>query len=217
MMRSKIKELLEKGALYGITDAHYSPQGNVAAVCQMLQSGIRIIQYRAKNFAPDTMLEELRELRRLTKQAGALLIVNDHPDLCLQVQADGIHVGQDDLPVAEVRKLLGEGIIIGLSTHNREQGQQALQTSADYVGVGPVFPTATKPHEPVVGLEFAGYVARKLDIAHVAIGGINEKNLPQVLEQGIKSVCMVGDLLQSPDMPAKIQRVQNLLLERCQP
>ena len=127
--------------LYALTDSRLSlgrPLPVVAAA--LLDAGVRILQYREKKLKAGKMLEECRILRHMTQNAGACFIVNDHIDIAMLVGADGVHIGQDDLPVQEVRRLVGPEMIIGLSTHSPEQAVSALKAGADYIGVGPILP-----------------------------------------------------------------------------
>ncbi len=209
--RDKIRELLQDGELYGITATQYDSSGNVAIVEKMIRAGLKIIQYRDKTQTKQSMFYEIKKIRHLTQQNDVILIVNDHVDLCQAVDADGVHLGQNDLPVDVARKILGKDKIIGFSTHNSKQGKQAEQTSADYIGVGPVFKTTTKLHEPIAGLEYACFAAQHLNIPHVALGGITEANLEIVLKQGIRSVCLVKDLLESEYLDEKVIRINTIL------
>lgn len=211
MRRSRIKKLLLQGELYGITDFQYSGEDNIQAVRELIAGGIKIIQYREKGRSKGVMYEELIAIRKMTKEHDVLLIVNDHVDLCQMVQADGVHVGQKDLPAEAVRKLLGEDYIVGLSTHNETQGRAALTLPVDYIGVGPTYTTTTKNITKVAGLDYAGFAARELDVPQVAIGGITEERLPEVKARGVKSVCMIGDLLTSENITAKVKRIRTIL------
>ena len=160
--------------IYAITDAGLSLGRPLEEVVSALMgAGVRILQYREKKLKGGAMLEECRLLRRLTKEAGACFIVNDHIDIAMLVQADGVHVGQEDLPVPEVRSLVGPDMIIGLSTHMPQQAREARSLGADYIGVGPIFATNTKEDvvDPV-GYEYLDWVARNTDLPFVAIGGI---------------------------------------------
>lgn len=131
--------------IYALTDARLSLGRPLADVAQaLLDAGVRILQYREKKLKAGQMLEECRMLRRLTSEAEACFIVNDHIDIAMLVEADGVHIGQEDLPVPEVRRLVGPDMIIGLSTHTPEQARAAAAAGADYIGVGPVFATRTK-------------------------------------------------------------------------
>jgi len=160
------------------------------------------------------MLEECRDIRRLTREAGVLFIVNDYCDIARLVDADGVHVGQDDLPVAAVRELIGPGKIIGLSTHSPEQAAEAVSAGADYIGVGPIFATATKDDVCApVGLEYLEHVVRSCPLPFVAIGGIKEHNIGQVVHRGAKSVCLVTEIVGAEDITATTRRLQAALLE----
>ena len=130
--------------LYALTDSRLALGRSVEEQARaLLSAGIRILQYREKHAKAGVMLQECRMLRALTRQAGACFLVNDHIDIAILAEADGVHIGQDDLPVAEVRRLLGPGKIIGLSTHSPDQARTAIAAGADYIGVGPIFATRT--------------------------------------------------------------------------
>ena len=198
--------------VYGITAQKFSNgRANVEVVREMIAGGIRIIQYREKrppkNFA--SMLEECRVIRKLTRAAGVLFIINDYPTLALLVDADGVHVGQDDWPVAEVRRLIGPDKIIGLSTHAPKEAQAAVAAGADYIGVGPIFSTQTKDDvtDPV-GLEYIDYINANCPLPFTVLGGIKEHNLAEVIAHGAQSACLVTDIDEADDIRAKAQRLQ---------
>ncbi|MDO8717222.1 MAG: thiamine phosphate synthase, partial [Dehalococcoidales bacterium] len=161
--------------IYCITASQFSlGRSNLEVVRQMLEAGIKLIQYREKDFS---MLQKYREclgIRDLTARYGACLIVNDDVHLALAVESDGVHVGQDDLPVEKVRELVGDKMLIGLSTHSAEQADKAVKAGvADYIGVGPLFQTFTKKDVmPPVGLGYLDYIVSHQQIPFVAIGGI---------------------------------------------
>ena len=198
--------------IYGITAEKFSRGRTTAQVVQaMIDGGIRIIQYRekqpAKSFA--AMLEECREIRRRTWDAGVLFIVNDYADIARLVDADGVHVGQDDLPVAVVRELIGEGKLIGLSTHSPAQAAAAVMAGADYIGVGPIFATTTKDDVGLpVGLAYLEHVANTCPLPFVAIGGIKEHNIGRVIQHGAKTVCLVTEIVGARDIAATVRRLQ---------
>ncbi|MBU1567374.1 MAG: thiamine phosphate synthase [Proteobacteria bacterium] len=198
--------------IYGITAEKYSRGRSTDQVVRaMIDGGILIIQYRekrpVKSFA--VMLEECREIRRLTREAGVLFIVNDYADIARLVDADGVHVGQDDLPVPAVRELIGPDKLIGLSTHNPEQAAAAVLAGADYIGVGPIFATTTKEDVCLpVGLEYLEHVVRCCPLPFVAIGGIKEHNLGQILQRGAKTVCLVTEIVGAEDIAATVGRLQ---------
>lgn len=197
--------------VYGITAEKFSMgRSAVEVAAQMIQGGIPIIQYREKQPDKDfsAMVEECHAIRRLTLAAGVLFIINDYPDLALLVDADGVHVGQDDLPVAEVRRLIGPHKLIGLSTHSPDQAAAAVLAGADYIGVGPIFSTQTKDDVCApVGLGYLDHVARTCPLPFVAIGGIKEHNLGQVLAQGARTVCLVTAIVGAADIAATARRL----------
>ncbi len=198
--------------IYGITAEKFSAgRSNVEVVEQMIAGGVRLIQYREKrpykSFAE--MLTECQIIRRLTHAAGVLFIINDYPDIAQLVDADGVHVGQDDFPVPEIRRLIGPDKLIGLSTHGPEQAAAAVEAGADYIGVGPIFSTQTKDDVCApVGLGYLDHVVRTSPLPFVAIGGIKEHNLGQVLDRGAKTVCLVTEIVGAPDIAATARRLQ---------
>lgn len=198
--------------VYGITAEKFSMgRSTLEVVQQMIKGGIPIIQYREKrphkSFAE--MLEECRAIRRITLDTGVLFIINDYPDIAQLVDADGVHVGQDDFPVADVRRLIGPHKLIGLSTHNPDQAAAAVLAGADYIGVGPIFSTQTKDDVCApVGLGYLDHVVRTCPLPFVAIGGIKEHNLDQVLAHGAKTVCLVTEIVGAVDIAATARRLQ---------
>lgn len=156
-----------------------------------------MLQYRNKVAGTAAALSEARELRRVVK--GARLVMNDRTDLCLAAGCDGVHLGQDDLSVAAVRRLVGSDIWVGVSTHNAVQVRDADTTPADYIAIGPVFATSGKRNpDPVIGLEGVREARRATRKPLVAIGGINRTNCGDVIAAGADSVAVISDLLESP-------------------
>jgi thiamine-phosphate pyrophosphorylase len=164
-----------------------------------LRGGVTLVQYRRKNLPDGEMLRDLKQLRQLCDRYQALMIVNDRVDLALLSQADGVHLGQTDLPVAEARQLLGSQRLIGLSTTNAEELAQALNSDVDYIGVGPVYPTPTKAEKPPAGLEYVRLAAEKAHLPWFAIGGIDPHNLPEVRRAGATRVAVVRALMEAAD------------------
>lgn len=167
-----------------------------------LQAGVRLVQYRAKEADDRSRLAEAQALRALCRRHGALFLVNDRIDLALAVDADGVHLGQDDLPPALARRLLGPEKLIGRSTHALEQLQQAERDGCDYVGVGPVNATPTKPGRTPVGLEYVRQAAAEARIPWFAIGGIEASSLAPVLEAGASRVAVVRAITDADDPAA---------------
>jgi thiamine-phosphate pyrophosphorylase len=198
------RALLRTCRLYLIT----SPAENLEAVVRSaLEAGVRIVQYRAKEGSGPSRspiddrqrLAEARCLRRLCHQHGALFLVNDRVDLALAVDADGVHLGQGDLPPAVARRLLGAGRLIGRSTHCLDHLRQAVAEGCDYVGVGPVNATPTKPGREPVGLEYVRLAAAESPIPFFAIGGIDAASLQGVLDAGADRVAVVRAITAASD------------------
>ena len=196
------------GGIYAIlSEEHSLGRSNPEVAGKLLESGVRVIQYREKDKKAGAMLEDCLAIRDMTRRAGATFIVNDHVDLAILADADGVHLGQEDLPPHAVRRLLGPEKIIGLSTHGPSQARAAQSSGAvDYIGVGPIFATATKKDvcEPV-GLEYLRYVMEKIELPFVAIGGIKEHNVAQVRECGARTICMVTEIVGAEDIPARVR------------
>lgn len=210
---SKIKKPLPSG-IYCITAEEFSKgRSNIHVVKEMLSAGVKIIQYREKEErkSRQNMLEECREIRKMTHDADATFIVNDYLDIALLSDADGIHCGQNDLKVEDIRKL-SSSLMIGISAGSPEQVKRAVSDGADYIGIGPVFSTNTKKDasEPV-GLELVSYASEKSDIPFVAIGGIKEHNLEKVLAAGASTVSIITDITEADDIKAKISALNNII------
>ena len=211
--RTLVTQLIRKKGLYGLTAEKFSlGRSNADVVAAMLDAGVRIIQYREKTKKMGLKYEECLRLRAMTREAGAAFIVNDDIDLALLVGADGVHVGQEDLPVAAVRTLVGEKMAIGLSTHSPQQARAAVAHGADYIGVGPIFATQTKDDVCApVGLEYLDFVVREIDLPFVAIGGIKEHNLAEVAAHGARCLALVTEITQTQDIKMKIASLLHVL------
>lgn len=215
MTELKRKKTVLPEGLYGITAEKFSNgRNNIQVVERMIKGGIKIIQYREKKASKSyqSILEECRQIRTLTRKAGVCFIVNDHVDVALLVDADGVHVGQDDLPVGDVRKLIGKDKIIGLSTHSPEEAQEAIKNGADYIGVGPIFATKTKDNvcDPV-GFTYLDWVVANISLPFVAIGGIKLANIDQVAQRGARTICLVTEIVGATDIPIRINELNTAL------
>ena len=211
-MKPNIKDIFS-GQIYGITCFETScGRGNKYVVSEMLKAGIRIIQYREKFRTKKIKYEECCWLRKITREYNALFIINDDVDLAVICEADGIHIGQDDIPLKEVRKLIKSDQFIGLSTHNPKQAKEALRIGADYIGVGPIYPTQTKKNAiQAVGLEYIRYVSQNIDLPFVAIGGIKEHNIAEVIKAGACCVSLVTEITEARNVQQKIKNIQRYL------
>ncbi|MEE9522961.1 MAG: thiamine phosphate synthase [candidate division NC10 bacterium] len=186
-----------------ITDEKLSGLRHREVVEQALQGGTPMIQLRDKDGDLRTLSEEASVIRHLCRRQGALFIVNDRLDLALAVEADGIHLGQEDLPARLARPLLRPGMFLGISTHSVEEAREAEAAGADYIGFGPVFPTGTKTGtRPEVTLDGIRMVRAAVRIPVVAIGGITLERVPEVIGAGADGVAVISAIVEAGDIPA---------------
>ena len=204
-----------KTDIYAITDSGLSLGRPLEVVVgALLDAGVTMIQYREKKKKAGEMLRECELIRKMTRDAGAFFIVNDHVDIAVLVGADGVHVGQEDLPVPAVRKLVGEDCVIGLSTHAPDQVLAAVRDGADYIGVGPLFATQTKEDVSApVGLEFLEQVVVMQALPFAAIGGIKRHNVGDLVRRGCSCCCMVSELVGAPDIAARVAEIRKIMKE----
>lgn len=187
--------------LYPVTDARLSGLSHAEQVRRLAAGGADFIQLREKHADPRDFLREAAEAAAVARALGVLLVVNDRADIALACGARGLHLGQDDLDPAAARRVVGDDLLVGYSTHSVEQAIEAARLPVDYVAIGPVYGTRTKENpDPVVGLEGVARVRAAVDarLPLVAIGGINAENAPSVLAAGADSVAVVSALLASP-------------------
>ncbi|HSW48715.1 MAG TPA: thiamine phosphate synthase [Bryobacteraceae bacterium] len=184
--------------------------GYEACAAAAVETGVRYVQLRMKKRPRQEVLETARRLRRVTAGSGTLFIVNDNVEIAVEADADGVHLGQDDMTLTEARRLWpSAGKVFGLSTHNEEQEVRARELAPDYIGVGPVFPTPTKEKpDPTLGLERMGRIVRASPLTTVPIGGIDKDNLPQVLAEGAVNYCVLRAVNLAPNPKAAILALQ---------
>jgi thiamine-phosphate pyrophosphorylase len=189
---------LHECRLYGIIDLGYVERRDAARiVAQMIEGGVDLIQLRGKEKSISELMELSAELHELTVQSFTPLIVNDYAEIARQVPVEGVHVGQDDAPIEIVRQKAAREILVGKSTHSLEQARSAQREGADYIGLGPVFATPTKPDYPAIGLHHIRRVHAEVNLPIFCIGGINIDNLQNVIDAGAKRVVMVSALLKA--------------------
>ncbi len=196
--------------LYCLTsEEHSKGKNNIEVVKQMIAAGIKLIQYREKEKHLLEKYNECSAIRMLTADTDVTFLINDDVDLAMMVEADGVHIGQEDWPIEAVRKIIGEEMIIGVSTHSPKQAEDAIGRGADYIGIGPIFRTFTKKDvcDPV-GFEYLDYAARNVDIPFVAIGGIKENNVSSVIQHGAKCVALVTEIVGADNIEDKISRLR---------
>ena len=207
-----VRQAILDARLYGILDMGYVAENFAEAMAtRLVVAGVQILQLRAKHFSPDTLLPLARSIAAICRSHRVPFILNDHPELVSAAGADGVHVGQDDLPVSEARRLAGLWTVVGKSTHSVDQAKAAVGEGADYIGYGPLFSTPTKPDYVPVGLESVRQVQDTIAVPVFCIGGIKRGNLPEVIAAGARRVVIVSGLLQAEDVAGMVADCRNLL------
>jgi thiamine-phosphate pyrophosphorylase len=183
---------------------------------QAIEGGVDVIQLRDKDGTRDEILRAAEVFRRVADRTGALFVLNDDPELAMEVGADGVHVGQDDLASSEARQVMGEDRIVGLSTHREDQLEMALADDAiDYFSVGPVWPTPTKEGRPAAGIDYVDLAANRAgERPWFAIGGIDSSNLYEVLDHGARRVCVVRAIADAADPRSAAMVLKQAILDR---
>jgi len=204
---------LQNVRLYVLVDARSSAEELRNLVGSLIDAGVHAIQLREKHLCDRLLLERARLIREMTRGTNTLFIMNDRADLAVLSEADGVHVGQEELTVKDARFIVGPRALVGVSTHNIEQARQAVLDGADYIGCGPTFPSTTKSFSEFAGLDFLRQVAQEIRLPAFAIGGINEENLASVLATGIQRVAVSGCVIQAAN-PAEVARRLLARLER---
>jgi len=199
-MVKALKAQLRDMRLYVLVTSDFCHGSPVAAARSAIEGGADVIQMREKALSDRELLELAREYRRLCTETGALFIVNDRPDLARLCEADGVHLGQDDLPAAEARKILLPHQLVGISTHHVEQARTAVADRADYIGVGPVYPTETKGYKEGVGTQYVSQVAQSVHIPFVALGGITVGRAGDVARAGAPAVAVCSAVIAAEDV-----------------
>ncbi len=210
-MLDSLLNLLSQARLYAIVDFGYVAEGDVEKTTEALISGgADVIQLRAKGIAPEIIFSAAKKILPICKSSGIPFILNDFPEVAVELGADGVHIGQDDGSIADVRKLVGEEMIIGRSTHSLAQAKQALKDAADYIGFGPLFPTPTKAGRPAIGLEEVSQMEAEVGrhLPAFCIGGIKPENLPQVIAVGARRAVVVSHLLLAEDVASATKQMR---------
>lgn len=211
-MGSAFLNALAGTRLYPITDRRLSGLSHAQQLSHFSNGGANVVQLREKTLSPREFYREASAAIRVARESSLKVIINDRVDIALALKADGVHIGQDDLPPQAARELLGPDVIIGISTHNLQQAILATKMPIDYIAIGPIFSTATKESpEPIVGLEGLAQVRQAvIDIPLVAIGGITSENNQDVLDKGADAVAVISDVWTSSRRVARqIERHPN--------
>ncbi len=209
MNRSIRKSMFEAVDIYPVTCEKLSAgRSNLQVLEGIIQGGARIVQLREKEATSRELYRQAVLFREITAGAGVLLIINDRVDIALAVDADGVHLGQDDLPLDAARKLAPE-LIIGASTHSLEEAVRAQEEGADYVNIGPIFPTSTKEGiQRFLGPQAISTISPSLSIPFTVMGGIHSGNIHEVLRHGARKVAMVTEITQAPDIAGTVRMLR---------
>jgi len=197
--------------LYIITDQRISHGKSHLEVAEaVLEVGVTVLQFRDKEMEDSEAIEVCQKIHQLTKKKGVPFIVNDRVEIVKAVDADGVHLGQEDMSFSSARKILGKEKIIGISVETVEQALKAVEGGADYLGIGPIYPTATKPDAgKALGIARLKEIRESVNIPIVAIGGINENNLEEVLRAGADGVAVISAVVSAPDITEACRKLKN--------
>ena len=208
---------LQRARLYLVCGA--SPDGSELPdlLREGVSGGVDMVQLRDKRLPEDELTAVANATRAMCERLGVLLIVNDHPGVAIETGADGVHVGQDDAPVAQVREQVGPDLLVGLSTHSPREIDAVDPELVDYIGVGPVHETPTKPGRPAVGVELVRYAAEHAPVPFFAIGGLDAGNLAEVLDAGAERVCVLRAVAAAQDPEAAARALREAIDARTQP
>jgi thiamine-phosphate pyrophosphorylase len=204
------RALLAAARLYLVCDARPGGRELTSVIAAAVAGGVGVVQLRDKHTPPEQLTGVATSARLLCERLGALFIVNDHPRLALEAGADGVHVGQDDVPAPEARELVGADMLVGLSTHSPAQIDAVDAAPVDYIGVGPIHETPTKPGRPAVGLKLISYAATRARVPFFAIGGLHAGNVADALAAGASRVCVLRAIAdaEQPERAARALREQ---------
>lgn len=203
---------MQEIGLYMIITKPVLPYTAIAQIC--MDEGIKMLQLREKHLPDSQQLAIARELVNITRGSQTMITIDDRPDLTLLSGADCLHLGVDDLPAAEARKIIAPGTLLGLSSHNPDQARAALAQNPDYIGFGPLYPTTTKANpDPVTGLEPLKTVLQMAKVPVVAIGGVFPENLRDVLAAGARTVCLVRHFMEATDLKNRIRNIKGIMEE----
>lgn len=194
------KELLKKPGLYLVTDrGALKGKDLLRVLSDSVRAGLDMVQFRDKEASDADFLETAAKIKDLLKEKQVLFIINDRIDMALALDADGVHLGQEDVPVEVARRILGRKKIIGCSAHSLEEAMAAAEKNVDYIAIGAVFPTPIKPDYRIAGLETLKQALKQIKIPLMAIGGISESNIGEVTATGVKRIAVVRAIIEAQD------------------
>ncbi len=205
------KDYLHRMKLYVLISGKIAARSVNETARLVIDGGADVIQLREKTISDDEFISLAGEIRDITTKSGTLLIINDRVKVAREVNADGVHLGQHDMSITEAREIIGNDKIIGVSTHNIIQARQAQEDGADYIAIGPVYPTTTKDYESSIGLEVIQGVSREMNIPFLAIGAITLENLDEVLKAGASRVAVCSAIIGSDDILSSTRKFKEKL------
>ena len=211
-IRQKRKLLFQTVDVYPVTCERLSNgRSDLEVLGSLIEGGARIVQLREKDLSERDFFRLAERFRERTAKAGMLLVINDRVDVAIAVEADGVHLGREDLPLAKARKI-APNLLIGASSHNLEEALQAQDEGADYVNIGPIFPTQTKAGvQRFLGPQAIAEIAPRLSIPFTVMGGIKEANIEQVLRMGARKVAVVTAITQAPDIAQAVRSLRKII------
>ena len=208
-----MKEKLNDIDLYFITDSRLTGRTVLEDVGSAIHAGVKIIQYREKDLTTREMIDEAGKISRLCRENDVLFIINDRVDIALAVDADGVHLGNEDMPYEAARRILGNTKIIGLTVHDVGEAIEAERIGADYIGISPIFETTTKPDAGTpAGIDLIKYIKKAVKIPFVAIGGINQDNIKSVLEAGARSIAVISAIVTKDDVEKECKKFREVII-----
>jgi thiamine-phosphate pyrophosphorylase len=205
------KDFLHRVRLYVLISGKIAARPVNETARLVIDGGVDAIQLREKTISDDEFISLAGEIRDIITRSGTLLIINDRVNVAREVNADGVHLGQDDMSVSEARNIIGDEKIIGVSTHSIIQARQAQKEGADYIAIGPVFSTRTKDYEPSIGLEIIQEISGAINIPFIAIGAITLENLDEVLKAGASRIAVCSAIISSKDILSSTKKFKNKL------
>jgi thiamine-phosphate pyrophosphorylase len=207
------KDFLHRIRLYVLISSNIAKKSVKETARLVIDGGADAVQLREKTISDSKFISLAREVRDITTKRGSLLIINDRVHVVRKVNADGIHLGQQDMSALEARNIIGDEKIIGVSTHSITQARQAQKDGADYIAIGPIYPTSTKDHEPSVGIEIIHEISEAVSIPIIAIGAITLENLDEVLKAGASRIAVCSAIIGSKDIYSSTRQFKEKLGE----
>ena len=207
------KDFLHRIRLYVLISSNIAKKSVKETARLVIDGGADAVQLREKTISDSKFISLAREVRDITTKRGSLLIINDRVHVVRKVNADGIHLGQQDMSALEARNIIGDEKIIGVSTHSITQARQAQKDGADYIAIGPIYPTSTKDHEPSVGIEIIHEISEAVSIPIIAIGAITLENLDVVLKAGASRIAVCSAIIDSKDIYSSTRQFKEKLGE----